>query len=31
MADSPSARAFDEIQELTVAREEDGAYAMPGA
>lgn len=31
MADSPSAEPFEQIQELTVAREEDGAFAMPGA
>jgi hypothetical protein len=31
MADSPTAESFEEIHELTVARGEDGAYAMPGA
>jgi hypothetical protein len=31
MADATRAEAFDEIHQLTVAREENGAYAMPGS
>ena len=31
MADAPVAETFDTQHQLTMAREEDGAFAMPGA